>query len=425
MRTEKFASKIQANEIILFLIYFLSLFTVINPLFTRVISSLSLILIIIIFYKKCFYYVVPLLIFFGRTMELPFGVNVFDLYVVLFLFNVIMTRNIRLNSKLIIPMLLFITYSILVVLSRDFRTGIIIILTTVFLYFYISLIERKEILLNKFIEYFIYATILAGTFGFLTNSVVESIYNSFNNSILISRNIGTFTDPNHYGFFLNIAILSKILNMLYKKISIKDVVIVFILYLLIFSTVSITGLLCNFLGLLFIMIFARKTSRLKKLCFSILIIILPSFLLLFAVMLNLSNVLDVLDRLKFIEESAGNLSIITSNRSVIWEKHINLFLNQSNFRILFGGNFITDYGFDNIFSGVSHQAFIDMILNFGIIGSFVFLFSFIYNLHYIFFRSKLENFEKYSYLIIKYVWIFYAFLMSMYPAWIFQFFFFV
>ena len=136
---------------------------------------------------------------------------------------------------------------------------------------------------------------------------------------------------------------------------------------------------------------------------------------------------DVTHRIesKLVERSDNNLSGFTSKRSELWIDHLNIYWNQPVCKILFGGNLTTSYGFDkSLFYGVAHQELIDMLLNFGILGTFIFMSFYVFNS-----VKKLRNYFKYKaeedllIVMIKYVWLFYAFSLTMFPAWGFYIFF--
>lgn len=390
-------------------------------------SIITTCMMIALFKREEFYLIFPLFIFFSNLLILPGGIVVFRLYTVLFLLKIYLD-NTRINFKneIWIQFVILVSYSLLVVAINDYNAALSIILDTTVVVLYISIILTGKEKIVKFFRFYVIAAMASALYG-LSNQGAQ-----LNTAIYydgawtpISRTLATFNDPNYLGFFFNVAIFAVLILDLFRRWYVKWGIIL-LFYFMLLASLSMTALLCNLSGVAVCILF-KKGLDVKNLL--ILIIIAIVIYLFYSTSGNGISIINHAEmRIEsLMAEFGGNMSSLTSGRMAIWEKHLDYYVNQPAHRILFGGNYITDFGYDTgAFNNVSHQTFIDLLLAFGLIITLVYVsvyfrHSFRYLIRYI---EKREN-EEFFLLMIKFIWLFYAFGLSMFSTWMFNLFFFL
>lgn len=384
--------------------------------------------IVILYFEDDFFLILPILIFFYSQLVLPGGLVVFRIYSILFLLKVLMFENIRIEKRFIVPFLVITLYCITVVVFFNPRMSMSIILDMLFVVLFICYCLGRRTRLIEFFKFYSVAAISSIIYGFLgLGSQMETVVLVDGAFVHVTRFLATYEDPNYIGFFFNIAIFSIVSTEIFNSKRIRWCILL-ILYISLLATLSITAILCNILGLLIYMVL-KKDRYLKHM---ILIICIFLFMISIYHLGNTKDVYILTDvsyriQSKISELSDNNLSEFTSNRTNLWTSHANIFWNQRVGKMLFGGNYITSYGFDkSIFGGLSHQEFIDMSLNFGILGTLILMLFYIFSFAKSLRMYIIDKSEEYLLIaMIKYVWFFYAFGLSMFPSWRFYLFFFI
>lgn len=421
----KGTSTIHLLDIALILIYIVPIFNAYSNSVRLITSLFVLLMISILWSNERFFLVLPIFIFYSSNLVVLGAIRIFDIYIALFMLKILTDKKLILNKNLIMPLIIIIIHSLLVVANKNIRTAMVIISSFIFVVLYISRFFNNKNNLKGFINYFIYATLSASLFGMIKFSTQVESYIVIDGVLkIITRNVGTFSDPNYFGFFINIAIFSALIfNKSHTKK--KAFLIMIMLYISLISTISFTALICNAIGIVLYIIF-NKENKLNNILLVLVGIIILIIIFNISNEYNIPYVSDLSHRIKskMIGTNSYNLDEFTTNRSHIWRLHLNYFVEQPLWKIFFGGNFLTDYGFDSQFNSVSHQSFIDLLLNFGIVGTFILMYNFLSRTLKIIIRYNKEKTNELLVLIfIKYIWFFYAFGMSMYPAWIFNIFF--
>jgi O-antigen ligase len=123
---------------------------------------------------------------------------------------------------------------------------------------------------------------------------------------------------------------------------------------------------------------------------------------------------------KWSEFVSEDYSSLTSWRTDIWKEHFEYFLNQNIFNILFGGNVVTNiqrvWLGNIVHKGVSHQEYLDLLLNVGILGFLIILFTILYLLKKDFNMLKTVPRQATFKIFLKLIWLFYAFAFTMFPS---------
>lgn len=415
---------INIATVFLCIIYMAPLLLSINhPTLTKVSSMIIIILSLLIWHTDKFYFVLPIFIFFNTDLLLPGDLLAYRVYSFLVLFKIIYSNKIKIDKVLLLPFLIFIFYCIAIMAYYSLITSIIVIFDLFVIVLYISVFLRKNI--KIFFSYYIYGTIISCLYGWFIQEINNNTFINIENQwVETSRYMGSFIDPNYFGFFLNIAIFAVIiLNVINNKF-LKIGLLIF-LYTSLISTLSITGISCNILMLCLYLLLSRKMH------YKYISLIIGTGLLLymnidFIVDVEISLISDMAKRLnsKLSVSSIENFSGFTTGRSSIWIEHLNYFSQQPMINILFGGNFLTDFGMEEKFTYVSHQAYIDMLINFGLIGTALLLSFLVYLIiEYIKIFLKSNNTDLLFLVVVKFIWGFYAFGLSMFPSWTFNLFF--
>lgn len=418
-------SGIKPVNVLLCMIYLAPLFLVINPSFTTISSIIIIGISIIIWGSDKFYYIFPVFILFSGELLLPGDISAYRVFSLLLFFKIILSKSPTIEKVILIPFSIIAFYCFLVIALYDYILSFIIIFDLFLMILYISIFIRKNI--SIFFNYFIFATVIACIYGWFMQALNLKTFIIIDNEwVQVSRFIGTFTDPNYFGFFINIAIFAVIILNNFKYKNLKIVVLIF-LYVSLLATLSVTGFICNvlMLGIYFAL---SKTVKIK---YILTVILIGGLLFLNLDFLASTNYPAISDAAKRITSQLSlgadkDTSAVTTGRSDIWKEHIEYYLQQPIIKILFGGNFVTDAGIDPQFNYVSHQAYIDMLLNYGLLGTLVMiLFLIIMTLKFVSNYFKTKNEEYLLLIIIKLIWIIYAFGLSMFPSWIFNLFFFL
>lgn len=411
---------------LIFLSYFSAAFTIHGESFTLISVVIVFTAMLMLFKEKEFYLILPLFIFFYSDLILPGGVSLFRIYSILFVIKIFLTKKIKFDKIFIIPFILLVLYFLLVIAQFNFRGALFVVFDTFFILLYISNVLREKSTINNFFKYYSFAALAAVLYGIMKidNQSLSKVYLD-GEWVGFTRFLATFDDPNYLGFFINIAIFSVLILKNFSKI--KKIAILIIFYFTLFATVSTTALLCNALSIILFLVLTKGFS--KKIMVSFSVIFIVFFVYRMTLTVDIPVFTNFAIRFNSQLDSFFNqeFTSLTSNRSNIWETHLNYFIEQPMLSLLLGGNFITDIGYDiSKFSGVSHQALIDMLLNFGLIGTVTLMGFYLLNTRsYIINYLKSKDDHVFLIIVIKFIWIFYALGLSMFPSWMFNIFFFL
>ncbi|MEK4530989.1 O-antigen ligase family protein [Solibacillus sp. FSL K6-1554] len=416
---------IKVVNVLLCIIYLAPLLLLINPTLTKVSSMIIITLSLLIWNNERFYYILPIFIFFNYDLLLPGDILTYRVYSLLLFTKILFSNRMKIEKAIFLPFSIIVLYCISVMAYYDLLLSALVIFDLFLIILYISIFLRKNI--PAFFTYYTFGAVISCVYGwFMQGLNIKTFININNQWVEVTRFIGSFPDPNYFGFFLNIGIFSVVILGLIKNKIIKISVLIF-LYLSLISTLSITGYLCNILMLSLYLILSKK----MKVRYIVTVITLG---FIFFVNINFfenaefSVISDMAKRInsQLSIGSSNNLSSFTTGRSSIWREHLEYFSQQPILNILFGGNFVTDFGRESKFNYVSHQAYIDMLLNFGIVGfSFLIIFLIFITLKYLRIYFETNNNDYLLLVVIKFIWVFYAFGLSMFPSWTFNLFFFI
>ncbi len=365
----------------------------------------------------------PLFIFFNSSILYFNGIAICDLFFVLYILSYLRGKRF-LNKKHMHPMLLvFSIYAITVMASYDLLLGMEVLLSLVFCFLFLNdMLKRK--LWMQFCDWYIIGILTATIYGI--KIYIDSSINLLEGESF--RYILTFTDPNYAGMFLSIGLYMLILlknefGVVKRYLGIAVCIVSILL------TMSSSAIFCNVVVVV-MLIFSKglRNINLKLILKSSCMIIIFLFVFLGVIINYFPSAKRSLERfgekVEFLKE--GDLGNATTERSDLWNKHLDYFWNQENpIKILIGGNYLTDKGFDKRhFSVVSHEVYIDSLICFGCLGTMCYIVTVLHQLYNKWRKRKISPNHTLIF-VISLIWTIYSFILSMFPFWAFVFFLFV
>lgn len=366
--------------------------------------------------EKKLFLLYPIVLYFYTQFGLFFGLSVSRLFSLLFLLSLFVPAKgrckleIRRSNFLILAV--YIAYIMIVLAGNSISMGIAALLNTVTIALMASLDITNEEQLCCFFKVYVFATLLSIPAGIhQANSMVGQ---QVVDGVLVetSRFMGTFDDPNYFTFFCYTAIVALLtLNIFDKRI--RNLMIC-IFQICVFSTLSITGIVC---GIIIWLLYFLITHRINLKLF----LAIPCLIICAIALYNygLQNqdapiIGDLSMRIydKVLSLQIGDISKVTTGRTSLSEVHLEYFMNQGFFKILFGGNLantkITQLGSIRF---AAHNEYIDILLNVGIIGAALFFGGFLYNTYFAYRLKCVDEMRRRSsncIILIKLLWLLYA-----------------
>lgn len=369
-------------------------------------------------FSDTIFLILPLLIIFYPIFVLPGNIVVYRLFTVLYVIKTLIISNGKIHTKFLSLFAVIVVYSFAVMAKHSISLSLSIAFDALFAIVFVSNSLSKPNSIIQFMLFMTLSLVISGLFGFFSdfsNAYSQSFYLN-GQWILVSRFITTFPDPNYLGFYINIAILFLLIFKPFRRKIVRVIIIAF-LYVVLFSTLSLTGIMANMICIFTLILFFSK-NRIKYIVMLPIMIACVVFLLNRALSNPSSPLYGAAIRIYSILSQSEDISFtsLTSNRFTLWVKHLTYYFNQPFVKILFGGNRITALSVDNtVFSAVSHQDIIDLLLNVGIVGFMIYLVFFVRNVLH---RWKMYRITKQkiylSLIFVKLIWLIYAFTLSMF-----------
>ncbi len=366
-------------------------------------------------YRGVLYKLAPIFIFFDNIILYFAGVAVEDIFCAVYI-AIFLLRSSKLKTNASTALLVyFICYSLFVVLQHNMMLSIRIILSLVYLIVLIMDLSKRETC-TKFCKWYTVAFLAATIYG-----IGNYLEGSQNELYSVYRYTITFTDPNYAGMFASAALyIAVFLKNEFRPFGRYFIIAVSAISIL--MTVSSSALMVNALILLIIAAFTishQRKPNLKGIVRFLLFVLVAFAVLSYAVKI-FPGIAETFDRFvgKIDLAQTGNIGKATTARSDIWARHLDYFWNQDSvMKSLFGGNYLTDRGFDKtIFSTVSHNVYVDSLICFGLIGTLFYVIFILYRL-----IKKIRKFSSSPYnklsFVLMLLWFFYSFILSMFPFW--------
>jgi O-antigen ligase len=407
-----------SNKFLLITFFILPLFTVNEDIVAKIASLLMIILMLYFFFTSDFGIIFPVLLFFYSYLIAPADIVVYRVYTILYFLRVIFYYP-RFRIVYAVPLVVFLLYSILCFTPISFRLMLSTVFDILFMFFFLTH-EFKEGKLTAFFRFFAYTAMIAIVFGILRLTAFQKGYVYYNDEwVIFNRFIASFKDANYLGLYYNISIFSVLILDIFQG-NIKKLVLM-VLYGALFASVSLTGFLCNIIFFSIYYLFVKK-GKVKNFFIMLGIFLCAAILFFVSLNINIPIITPLSQRLsaKWSEFVSEDYSSLTSWRTDIWKEHFEYFLNQNIFNILFGGNVVTNiqrvWLGNIVHKGVSHQEYLDLLLNVGILGFLIILFTILYLLKKDFNMLKTVPRQATFKIFLKLIWLFYAFALTMFPS---------
>jgi len=369
---------------------------------------------------KDIYLVYPVIIFYHLQLGQIFGVSVYSLFLLIFLFFTILKDfNIKINMDFVLPFSLLFIYCLIVIAPYDLSRASRALFDSFCVMILIMHYLHDPINLKKFFKVFALIALVA----FFTGTQIET---KFDSGIIVDgefvelvRNCATFEDPNYMGFFYTVAIFSVITLKLFSP-KFRTVLVV-VLYLMLLSTLSLSAILVNSIMWVLYLIVTRKMNL--KIALVIILIVAVIFGL---YMLGKNNpdfpVFGMLatrisarfDGIEYVD--SDNMVNITSGRTKLAKIHLDYFMELPVWKMFVGMNAASTLRTDlDGFRTAAHNEYVDWLLNIGIIGSVVMLYFLVKRLFQVFKKYReTKSSESLCIFFTKLVWISYAFTLTIY-----------
>jgi len=361
--------------------------------------------------------VYPVMLFYGSVMGLLFGISLYRWFTLaFFVITVLKCRPIYTKLRQIAVFVLFCTHCIAVVLPDGLRNCFFLIFDMACILLLINCYLRDCRNLKRFFTVYVICAFLAYFTGTQLDSLEMSIQVG-SEYVDIVRNMATFEDPNYMGYFYTTAVFAVVCLKLFKPVLRWCVVAV--LYTVLLTSLSITALVVN--AVLWLL-YALATNRLSIKTFGFVLLVV-------AVVIGLYNygvkhpdapVLGALSaRISeaLAQAQSGDLVSATSGRLKHGNSHMQYFEAQSVYKKIFGMNAASAVKLDlGAIRAVAHNEYIDWLLNVGIIGTAVmgyYLISSLWIPIRCYWRDNSDR-RSLAVVMLKFVWIGYAFSLTLY-----------
>ena len=365
----------------------------------------------------------PFVIFYNSFYGLPLGFSVLRIYSILLLLSLVLRIAGRAKFKVItlVPLTIYMLFIVLVLMQNGVVEGFMAIIEVICVIIISNELSNRDGGMVEFFKVYALLSVLSFFSGIVLGNTIGDEYNYV-------RFMGTFEDPNYMGFFFTVGIFATITLKLFGS-SILRYGIVAVLYVGIAMTLSITAILINVMLWIVYLIFINK-RKMSGVVVALVVVLLVGMVLSYVTSSGDSPTFigDLMTRIneKIAEFSKGDISSATTGRTNFAKNNLGFFFSLPVFNILFGGTSINTKHIVSEIKGVSHNEYIDLMINVGIVGAIIMFAFFISTfVSYVKEYKKTED-RKYLTLIVgKLVWLFYGIALTMFLDYRFMLWFFV
>ena len=350
----------------------LLLSTVLPQIVTGVIVLLVSVLLI---RKNELYLVYPAMLFYYESLGQLMGMSVYRYFSLIFLgYELLGQKRIRWRRSHWLLLGIYTAYAICVILPVNTRKAAFFLVDIICMLMLTEHHLSKPGKRRRFFTVFALTALCSFVTGVLMANTTGHAARINGQYVVMARNNATFEDPNYMGFFFTTAVFATVTLKLFSPR--LRVLIVCALYIMMFTTLSMTMIVVNVLLWLAYLFLAKKVGLKVLVCIGIVIAILVG-----AYTYGLLNpdtpVLGMLSyRIsdKLMQAEAGDINALTTNRTGLTMQHLDYFWNQSFFRMLVGMNAASPVHFNlEGIRGIAHNEYVDLLLNVGIIGAVIFI----------------------------------------------------
>lgn len=382
---------------------------------------------LLLFGTKQIYLAFPVMLFYYAPLGQLAGMSVYRYFTIIFLLIALAeAKNLKIRKSHILPFFIFAVYCLVVLSPDSIRRAVFACLDVFCVLILIQHYLKKPENLRRFFALFVLVALLAFVTGLITGGTLESWISADGKPIKMIRYLATFEDPNYMGFFFTIAAFALLtLKLFHPKLR---AVLIITLYAMMLSTLSITMIVVN--AILW-PIYIVLTKKLNLKIFIIFLVILAILIGLYFVGVNFPNTpvlgalsLRIQDKLDSL--ISDNLNEVTTGRTNLTLRHWEYFKSQSFLKMLVGMNASSPLKVSSDLSSVAHNEFVDLLLNIGILGTFVYLSFFLHRLALSVKEYRKEkNTTSLCIAMFKCIWLLYGMTLTMFGDFRFFFFFFL
>lgn len=364
----------------------------------------------ILLFRDKLFLAFPFIIFYNSFYGLLFGVSVLRLYTILVFFNLIFrfSNNHLTKIKYFLPFFVYTLYLLTVMLPNGYLQALYILSEILCCFIIVSDLTTKTNVIYSFFKIYVVVCFCSYFTGMIYKNTIGGIYDYI-------RFNGTFEDPNYMGFFFTVAVFATVtLELFHKKIR---YVVVALLYVMLLTTLSMTAIVVNIAVWFFYLVIMKKI-RLKSVVIIALIICAAISLFSYGIenpdtpmIGDLSSRIDE----KFQSFLLGDINSVTTGRTNLASNNMKYYLSKSWNKILFGGIPVNSRYIHPDLHGASHNEYVDILLNVGVVGAVIMFGYFLTNM-FLYIRKYHEmNDKKYLFFTIsKVVWLCYAMGLTMF-----------
>lgn len=357
------------------LLYAIPIATAQNGLCQGVASIAELTILLLTVRRDEFIYAFPIVLFFYTKLVVFNFISIYRIYTIIYIIrSIILQTHYQKRScmRRLIPYCVIVLYILFVISIRSPQLGVNCFIDFTFLFLFTSEIERRTHQ-GALVDCLVLAGVSSGIYGILSGAsmdVGQSLDGAYYD---VTRYLCSFEDVNYAGFFLNVALICALSAESDTLKRAKPLIVVFLYYSII-RTGSTTAYICNVVAVIAFICLRYRTRGVKA------ILLITSMLILLITLYNLSlNYLDndflntialrVNDKLNSLQE--GDIDRFTTLRTALSREHINYFISLESLpALLFGGHAVAAPLLDTqIFSGMAHNEYIDLLLNVGLFGA--------------------------------------------------------
>lgn len=350
----------------------------------------------------------PFVLFYNSLYGLVFGMSVLRIYTLLTFLQIIarIPTQKAVKTKYFAPLTVYALFLAFVMMQNNMREAIFLVFDIICCLSVVSRLTENFDALKEFFETYTWVCMCS----FMTGWVVG---NTIGNEFTYSRFQGTFEDPNYMGFFFTVAVFAIVTLKLFK--SKQRIVVIVILYSMILATLSMTAIVMNVIAWIFYLSFAKKISVTSACVLGIAVVSL-AFLYLYGLENPETPILgDLSARIdeKYQSLVVGDIDDVTTGRTSLVKNNIEYYLSLPMFNMLFGGISVNPRHLHPDIKAVSHNEYVDLLLNVGVIGAVIMIVFFAFSYWSRIQHYRFENKDRdLCIVMIKTIWVIYAFTLT-------------
>ena len=344
------------------------------PHLSSIASLMLLACIAVCFFDENFYLYMALFIYLRYRLVLG-DTPAYRLYSYLVVVKFVLDlKNIKFRIAYLPALLVFLMHSLFATgRFESIRVGLNVIVDCVLVYIILLKLLSDNRLMRKFLFAFMLGGLSSGIFGWTNDEFTKAINISGAGAQTVSRNFGALSDANFAGLFYSLCI---VVTVAVKNISwIVKGIFLGLFAIMLLETASLSALLILFTLMVFYIILKFRGKSVVILTVGFFACILVVAVILAVPQLReieaiAGLIIRITEKLSYIPR--GRWDLLTTDRWDIWQDAIAAFSQKGLWGKLVGGSVVTVMVIDySVMSIACHNSYLQSILNFGVIGTFI------------------------------------------------------